>query len=208
MEWLKALLEKATITDGNLDIDGLMKTIKEEFPKNAVPKSEFNTLNETKKDLEKQIGERDAQLKDLQGKVKGNEELEKTIKELQDANKTTKETYEAKLKDLKIETAIQARLTDAKHPELLVGKIDKAKLSLSEDGLQVFGIDEQVAALKETYKDLFATGIKGKGDPFNKDKTHSGAKNPWSKEYFNLTQQAKLLKEDPELAAQLKASAI
>lgn len=206
MEWLKAILEKATITDGKLDIDGLMKTIKEEFPKNAVPKSEFNALNETKKDLEKQIGERDTQLKDLQGKVKGNEELEKTIKELQEANKTTKETYEAKLKDLKIETAIQAKLTDAKHPELLIGKIDKTKLSLSEDGSQIFGIDEQITALKETYKDLFTTDIKGKGDPFNKDKNPSGVKNPWSKEHFNLTQQAKLLKEDPELAAQLKAS--
>lgn len=207
MEWLKALLEKAVITDGKLDIDGLMKSIKEEFPKNAVPKAEFNTLNDTKKDLEKQIGERDKQLKDLQDKVKGNEELEKTIKELQDVNKVTKETYEAKLKDLKIETAIQAKLTDAKHPELLIGKIDKSKLSLSEDGSQVFGIDEQITALKETYKDLFTTDIKGKGDPFNKDKTPPGIKNPWSKEHFNLTEQGRLLKEDPDLAKQLRASA-
>ncbi len=106
MDWLKALLEKATIKDGVLDIDGLMASIKTEFPKNAVPKSEFNALNDTKKDLELQIKDRDKQLKDLQDKAKGNEELEKTIKELQDTNKATKETYEAKLKDLAINSAI------------------------------------------------------------------------------------------------------
>ena len=55
MEWLKALIEKATITDGKLDIDALMELIKAEFPKNAVPKSDFNALNDTKKDLEQQL---------------------------------------------------------------------------------------------------------------------------------------------------------
>lgn len=205
MEWLKALLEKATIKDGVLDIDALMADIKTEFPKNAVPKSDFNTLNDTKKDLEQQIKDRDKQLKDLQDKAKGNEELEKTIKDLQEANKTTKESYETKLKDITINSAIQAKLTDAKHPELLIGKFDKTKISLSEDGTTVFGIDEQLVALKETYKDLFTPVVKGK-IPNNNEKSHSGEKNPWSKEHFNLTEQGRLLREDPELAAQLKAS--
>lgn len=167
MEWLKALLEKATIKDGVLDIGALMETIKTEFPKNAVPKTEFNTLNDTKKDLEQQIKDRDKQLKDLQDKAKGNEDLEKTIKDLQETNKSTKETYETKLKDITINSAIQAKLTDTKYADLLTGKFDKTKLSLSEDGSTVFGIDEQLATLKETYKDLFTPIVAGK-EPNNK----------------------------------------
>lgn len=49
--------------------------------------------------------------------------------------------------------------------------------------------------------------VKGK-DPNNRGKkTHDQAKNPWSKEHFNLTEQARLLREEPELAEQFKASA-
>jgi predicted nucleic acid-binding Zn-ribbon protein len=204
MEWLKALLEKATINDGILDIDGLMDSIKKEFPKNAVPKSDFNTLNETKKDLEKQIADRDGQLTELNKKVKGNEELEKTIKELQQSNATTKAEYEAKLKEAKIDSAIQAKLTDTKYPELLATKFDKSKLSVSEDGT-VLGIDEQLATIKESYKDLFTPIVKGKL-PTNTESNPINIKNPWSKEHFNLTEQAKILRENPELATQLKAS--
>lgn len=42
MEWLKAILEKAKIEDGKLDIDGVMSTVNSEFPKYAVPKNVFN----------------------------------------------------------------------------------------------------------------------------------------------------------------------
>ncbi len=163
MNWLKALLEKATIQDGVLDIDGLVAAIKTEFPKNAVPKSDFNVLNGTKKDLEQQIKNRDKQLKDLQDKLKGSDDLEKTIKDLQEVNKTIKETYEAKLKDMAINYAIQAKLTNTKYPELLMNKFDKAKLSVADDGT-VSGIDEQLTSLKEQYKDLFTLPIAGR-DP-------------------------------------------
>ncbi len=205
MEWLKVIFEKATIKDGVLDIDALMETIKTEFPKNAVPKTEFNTLNDTKKDLEQQIKDRDKQLKDLQDKAKGNEDMEKTIKELQDTNKTTKEQYEAKIKEMTISAAIQAKLTDTKYPDLLMTKFDKTKLVMNADGT-VTGIDEQLTTIKETYKDLFVPPVTGK-EPYNKDKNPNGQKNPWSKEHFNLTEQGRLLKENPALAKQLMARA-
>ena len=58
MEWLKAILEKAKIEDGKLDIDGVMSTVNSEFPKYAVPKNVFNdkvtelkTANKTIEDL-------------------------------------------------------------------------------------------------------------------------------------------------------------
>lgn len=204
MQWLLDLITKHT-KDGVLDVDALTKEVNTEFPKHAVPKSDFNTLNDTKKDLEDQIKDRDKQLKDLGEKVKGNDEAEKTIKELQEANKKTKDEYEAKVKELKIDAAIQSKLSDAKYPELLAGRIDKTKLSLSDDGT-VLGIDEQVIKLKDTYKDQFKPAVTG-GDPENKDKTPPGGKNPWSKEHFNLTEQGRLLRENSALAAQYKAAA-
>jgi hypothetical protein len=207
MEWLKALLEKATITDGKLDIDALMKAVKEEFPKNAVPKSDFNTLNDTKKDLEQQIRDRDKQLKDLGEKVKGNEEAEKTIKDLQEANKKSKDEYDAKIKDMKIDAAIKDKLGDVKDEDVrnyLASKFDKAKIVVGEDG-SISGIDEQYTGIKEKNKNLIPPTVKG-NDPYNKEKNPNGIKNPWSKEHFNLTEQGKLLKENPELARQFMAS--
>lgn len=170
-----------------------------------IPKARFDEVNETKKELEQQIQERDKQLKDLQEKVKGNEELENTIKELQEANKATKEQYEAKIKDMTITAAIQSKLTDAKYPELLLTKFDRSKLSIAEDGT-VLGIDEQLTALKEQYKDLFKADVKGR-EPNNTGGAQPGTKNPWSKEHFNLTEQGRILRENPELAAQLQAAA-
>lgn len=170
-----------------------------------IPKARFDEVNETKKELEQQIRERDEQLKELQEKAKGNEELEKTIKELQEANKATKEQYEAKIRDMTIDAAIQSKLTDAKYPDLLISKFDKSKLSIAEDGT-VLGIDEQLAVLKEQYKDLFKPDVKGK-EPNNIGSSSLGQKNPWSKEHFNLTEQGRIYRENPELAAKLKAAA-
>lgn len=43
MKWLRKLIEGARVNEeGHIDLEDLMKKIQEEFPKNAVPKSEFN----------------------------------------------------------------------------------------------------------------------------------------------------------------------
>lgn len=184
--------------------DKVLAAHKEEL-KGYIPKARFDEVNDAKKDLENQLKDRDKQLKELQEKAKGNEELEKTIKELQEANKATKEQYEAKIKDMTITAAIQSKLTDAKYPDLLLTKFDRSKLSIAEDGT-VLGIDEQLTALKEQYKDLFKADVKGR-EPNNIGGTPPGVKNPWSKEHFNLTEQGRILRENPELAAQLQAAA-
>ena len=76
MEWLKAILEKAKIEDGKLDIDGVMSTVNSEFPKYAVPKNVFNdkvtelkTANKTIEDLKQS----NADNEELQNKIKGYE---------------------------------------------------------------------------------------------------------------------------------------
>lgn len=83
MEWLRKIIEKAEIKDEKIDIDGIMKEISGEFPKHAVPKSEFNSINEqlktangTIKDLEKSNKDNE----DLQAKIKGYEKEIETLK--------------------------------------------------------------------------------------------------------------------------------
>lgn len=197
MDWLKELIEKAT-TDGKLDIDVLMKSINAEFPKHAVPKADFNTLNDTKKDLENQIKDRDKQLKDLGEKAKDNEELSKQIKTLQDTNATNKATYEARIKDMTIDTAIKAKLTNTKYPDLLTSKFDRTKIIVANNGT-VSGIDEQLTSIKETYKDLFTPVLGGK-EPNNKYKTKTSS--TVTKEQFDnmsYKERNKLFQENKEL---------
>lgn len=164
MEWLKELLKTVGIEDTK--IDELVTSANKELPKYFIPKEKFNEVSEAKKQLEETIKDRDKQLEDLGKKAKGNEDLEKQIKDLQETNRTTKETYEAKIKDMAINSAIQSKLTDTKYPDLLMTKFDKAKISMQEDG-SIIGIDEQLTSIKEQYKDLFVPKITG-GDPYNK----------------------------------------
>ena len=141
--------------------------------KNFVPKTQFNELNTAKGQLEAQVADRDKQLKDLKAKVGDNEELKAKIEGMEKDNKAQREKYEAEIKDLKLDSAIRAKLADTKYPELLAGKIDKAKLTLNADGT-VIGIDEQVTVLKGTYKDLFTPSVSGKAPGNNGSPTPSG----------------------------------
>jgi hypothetical protein len=165
----------------------------------------YNAMVTEKDGIQEKLTAAEGTITTLKKDNKDNETLQQTIKTHEGTIETLKKTYEGKIKEMKIEAAIQAKLTDAKHPDLLIGKFDKTKLSLSEDGSQVFGIDEQLTVLKEQYKDLFTVDVKG-NPPYNKDKTPPGTKNPWSKEHFNLTEQGRLLRENPELAKQFMAS--
>ena len=95
MEWLKAILEKAVITDGKLDVEATMKTINAEFPKHAVPKQDYNdkvkelsTANDTIKDLKKN----NADNADLQQKVKA---YETEVAGLKTAAENTRKEYAA-----------------------------------------------------------------------------------------------------------------
>ena len=135
---------------------------------NYIPRTKFNEVNEKVKSLEGEIATRDAQLKELGEKAKGNAELEKQIADLTEANSKTKAEYEAKLKDITLNTAIEKALTanQAKYVDLLVTKINKEKLVL--DGDKVIGLDDQIGSLKEQFKDLFGeTRITGKDEQSN-----------------------------------------
>ena len=149
MEWLQKILSNAVYAaDGKLDVEATMKKVNEEAPKHIIPKEQYDgkvkeleTANETIGDLKKNNA--------------GNEELQKTIKTHEGTIKQLKADHEKEIKGMKIDAAINKALADnnAKHAELLAGKIDREKLIVSDDGT-VSGLDEQMKGLKESYKDL------------------------------------------------------
>lgn len=172
-----------------------------------IPKSKFDDVNEEKKELKTQLEERDNQLKDLRNKAAGNEELTTKIVELENLNKTTKEEYETKIATLKKETSIELYLKgqQARNIKAVKALLDLDKVSI--DGDNLIGLEEQLKTLKENESYLFGKDtLKGREPYENTDSVDPQYKNnPFSKDHFNLTEQGKLLRENPELAAKLKA---
>lgn len=141
--------------------------------KGLIPKSRFDEISTAKSDLEKQVADRDKQLKTLKDEAKDSEALQNKITELEEANKKTKKEYDARIRDMKLTSAIRDQLTDCKYPDLVADKIDRSKLILAEDG-SVSGLAEQLKSVKETYKELFIPPVSGKTPPNNGRTTPSG----------------------------------
>lgn len=146
MDWLKELLEKATITDGKLDVVALMELVKVEFPKHAVPKKDYNdkvtelkTANDTIADLKKENGNNT----DLQKKI---EEYETEVGNLKTAVENIKKEYALK------EKLTAAGVLDADYIIYKHGGLDK--FTFDKEGAPV-GVDDVIKPLKESSPHLF-----------------------------------------------------
>lgn len=212
MEWFKHLLEKNGIA-GEV-VQEIVSAVEEKF-KDFVPKHRFDEVNEAKKQLSEQLAERDNQLAELKKSVGDNEKLRKQIETLQNENKEREKEYQGRLRDMAITTAIKLAVAGEAHdPDLVASLIDKTKIEVDEQGNIKAGLEDQIKNLRESKAFLF---IQKQADPQGKFKgmipadgrepAKGGIKNPWSKEYFNLTEQGRILRENPELAEQLKAQA-
>lgn len=197
MEWLKEILEKAVITDGKLDVEAAVKAINAEFPKHAVPKQDYNdkvkelsTASETIKDLKKN----NADNAELQQKVKDCEAETARLKT--EADNTRKEyALKDKLKE--------AGVTDADYIIYKQGGLDK--FTFDKDG-KVIGLDDVLKPMRESSPHLFKNaGGAGGYDPAGGGKPP--VNNPFAKETYNLTEQGRLFKQNPEQARQMAAAA-
>lgn len=120
-----------------------------------VPKTRFDEVNESKKQLEASANDYKTQLETLKASAGDNETLKQQIAELQAQNQQKDEEYQEKLKDLQLTNAIKLAIAEkAQDCDLVAGLVDKTKLILGEDG-KVTGLDEQVKALKESKAFLF-----------------------------------------------------
>lgn len=145
MEWLRKLLEGATITDGKLDIDGLMKVINTEFPKNAVPKDKYNEVSNDLKTANKTLDTLKKEHKDIESLQEEIEGYKTKMADLEATRaKEQKEfTIKSKLKDL--------GCTDLDYMLYKLGDIDKLDLEkdwenkakeLKENNATFFPIEE------------------------------------------------------------------
>ena len=127
--------------------------------KGFIPKHRFDEVNTTKKDLESQIADRDKQLEELKKNNKDNEELQNTIKKLQDDNKAATDKYNAELAEIKLAGAVDTALlgADALNVKAVKALLDMSKIKM--DGDVLLGINEQIESLKkaEDSKFLFET---------------------------------------------------
>lgn len=121
--------------------------------KGFIPKSRFDEVNDSKKQLELDIKTRDEQLEALK-KIDA-EGLQAEIEKLQGENKAAKEKYEAELKQLQIDNAVEKALIGAKAKNVKAVKalldLDKAEL----DGDSIKGLDDQLKKLQESEDSKF-----------------------------------------------------
>lgn len=182
------------------------KKVKDYLDGDYVTKARFNEINESKKSLSEQIAERDKQLTELKKSAGANDELKKQIEALQKANKDQKAAFDEQTKTLRLDTAIKLAIADsAQDTEIVSRLIDKSKLILGEDG-KVTGLTEQVDALKKDKAFLFKAS--GPAPQYNPNGGgNPPTTNPFKKETFNLTEQGRLLKTNPEQARAMAAEA-
>lgn len=125
-------------------------------------------------DYKTQISDREKQLETLKKSAGDNENLKSQISQLQEENKRAAETYEAKIKQMGIESALTLALTNAKakNPKTVRALLDLENAQLNEDGT-IKGLEKQLTKIKESDAYLFdgetkptLTGAKpAEGDP-------------------------------------------
>lgn len=130
--------------------------------KGFIPKSRFDEVNNAKKQLEKDIAERDNQLETLKNSTSDIETLKTTIANLQNDNKAAKEQYDAEIAKIKLDNAIETALLNANAVNIKAAKalLDMEKVKL--DGETLVGVNDQLEVLKkaEDSKMLFKTETK------------------------------------------------
>lgn len=197
------------LEDLGLEKDLIDKILDENSRDIGKAKGNYDDIKTERDQLKDEIEKRDKQLTEL--KKLDPEGLKDEIQRLQEENDKAKAKYEADLKAIKVENAIEKALTGAGAKNI---KAVKALLDIGDaelDGETVKGLDDQIKKLTESDDSKFLFNISDGGPDIKgakpgergEDKS-KGIKNPWSKEHWNLTEQGKMLRENPDLAKQLK----
>lgn len=123
--------------------------------KEFIPKTRFDEVNTENKTLKTDIATRDTQLETLKNSTGDVEALKKSITDLQTQNATDKANYEAQVKQMKIDSAVERALIGAKAKNVKAVKalldLDKAEL----EGENVKGLNEQLKKLQESEDSKF-----------------------------------------------------
>lgn len=141
LDWLKTIL-------GDAYTEEIDKKVSEEIGKSFVARADFNTVNTEKKVLADTVKERDEQLETLKASTGDVEALKVQIATLQADNAAAAKTHAEEIKRLKVDTAVELALVNAKAKNIKAVKalLDLDRAELDEDG-SVKGITEQIQKL-------------------------------------------------------------
>lgn len=167
-----------------------------ESVKGFVPKERFDEVGG-------KLKEANATIETLKKNNSDNEELQKQVKEYKE-KVTALETASANtVKEYALKDKLkEAGVVDADYIIYKQGGLDK--FTFDKDGKPV-GIDDIVKPLKESSPHLFKAEPGARYNPAGGETPPP--KNPFAKDSFNLTEQGKLLKDDPTQAQALAAAA-
>lgn len=136
--------------------------------------SKVSTAEQQATQYQEQLDKNQSELDDFKAKSKGNEDLEQQVTDLQTRLDQNKTDSEQQIADIKKSSAIDLALTQAGAKNIKAAKalLDGESLELAEDGLK--GLDDQLAALKESDGYLFDSNDPAPPNPGNKKATFNG----------------------------------
>ena len=132
-----------------------MKASLEEL-KSFIPKSRFDEVNKAKNDAEALVKERDGQIETLKNSTGDVDSLKKQIEDLQKANKEAADKHADEIKKMKIDSALDAAISNAKgkNAKAIKALLDIENAELDEDGT-IKGLAEKIGALQKSDEYLF-----------------------------------------------------
>lgn len=167
-----------------------------EAVKGFVPKERFDEVNG-------KLKEANTTIDTLKKSNADNEELQKQVKEYKEKVTILEATAANTRKEYALKDKLkEAGVVDADYIIYKQGGIDK--FAFDKEGNPV-GIDDVVKPLKESSPHLFKTEPGADYNPAGGGTPPS--KNPFAKDSFNLTEQGKLLRENPAQAKALASAA-
>ena len=169
-----------------------------------IPKAKFDEVNEQKKEYKRMADELDAKIADVTKQSKDHDGLKEELNKLRSENEQVKTEYEERLQKQSFDFTLEQAIRDAKarNPKAVKALLDTEAIKLEGDKLT--GFEDQLKTVKESDSYLFGEEKPSKGG----GEFGGGGEpteNPWSKEHFNLTKQAEILRKNPDLAAHLKS---
>lgn len=136
--------------------------------------SRVSTAEQQATQYQEQLEKNQNELNDFKANAKGNEDLTKQLEDLQSRFDEIKTSSEQQIADLKKSSAIDLALTQAGAKNIKAAKalLDSESLELTDEGLK--GLDEQLAALKESDGYLFGSNEPVPPNPEGRKATFGG----------------------------------
>lgn len=197
-------LKELGLTDEQ--INAVMKQNGKDIENAKGEAKEYESVKKALEDAEEQIKQRDAQIEKL-SEVDA-DKLQAEIKKLQADNEKAMKQKEAEIVAFKKETNLKATLKEkgVKDVDYLLYKMGGLDKFAFDSENKAIGVDELISSFKESHAFLFDTDKKATYTPQGGSKS-TVVKNPFSKDAFNLTEQGKLLRDNPAQAKELAAAA-